>query len=91
MDITNAEQVRAVVDTIEKNHGGVDVMINNAGFGMFGAMEDTRLDDARYQFDANLFGMARLTQLVLSTMRAKQAGKIYTDAVCAQMVMSLVK
>ncbi|GJL55969.1 MAG: short-chain dehydrogenase/reductase [Nitrospirales bacterium] len=76
MDITKEEDVQAVVTTIEKDHGGVDVLINNAGFGMYGAMEDTSIEDARYQFEVNVFGMARVTQLVLPSMREKKSGKI---------------
>lgn len=76
MDITHADEVEAAVERIEREQGGVDVLINNAGFGMFGAMEDTTIDDARYQFEVNLFGLARLTQLVLPSMRNKRAGRI---------------
>ncbi len=76
MDITQEADVQAAVSTIIKNHGGVDVLINNAGFGLYGAMEDIPLDAARYQFEVNLFGMARLTQLLLPSMRAKRSGKI---------------
>lgn len=76
MDITKEEDVVAAVEQIKQNHGGVDILINNAGFGMYGAVEDTTIDDARYQFDVNFFGLARLTQLVLPYMRQKRAGKI---------------
>ena len=76
MDITREEDVRAVVETICGNHGGVDVLINNAGYGLYGAMEDIPPDDARYQFDVNLFGLARLTQLALPHMREKGFGRI---------------
>lgn len=76
MDITKEEDLVAAVEQVKKAHGGVDVLINNAGFGMYGAMEDTTIDDARYQFEVNLFGLARLTQLVLPHMREKRAGKI---------------
>ena len=76
MDITHEDEVEAAVERIEREQGGVDVLINNAGFGMFGAMEDTTIDDARYQFEVNLFGLARLTQLVLPSMRNKRAGRI---------------
>ena len=76
MDITREEDIRAVVDRINAEQGGIDVLINNAGFGMYGAMEDTTLDDARYQFEVNLFGLARLTQLALPHMREQGAGKI---------------
>lgn len=76
MDITKEEDILAVVETISKAHGGVDVLVNNAGFGSYGAMEDTSIEDARYQFEVNLFGLARLTQLVLPHMRQKKGGKI---------------
>jgi len=76
MDISKDEQIVAAVERITTESGGVDVLINNAGFGSYGAMEDTTLEDARYQFEVNLFGLARLTQLVLPYMREKQAGRI---------------
>jgi short-subunit dehydrogenase len=76
MDITNDEDIVAAVKRITAEHGGIDVLVNNAGFGMYGAMEDTTLDDARYQFEVNLFGLARLTQLALPYMRGQGAGKI---------------
>ncbi|MES2663757.1 MAG: oxidoreductase [Pseudomonadota bacterium] len=76
MDITQDDEIQATVDCIQKDHTGIDVLINNAGFGMFGAVEDTLLKDARYQFEVNLFGMARLTQLLLPKMRDNRSGKI---------------
>jgi NAD(P)-dependent dehydrogenase (short-subunit alcohol dehydrogenase family) len=76
MDITQEDDIAAAVRTITAGHGGVDVLINNAGFGMYGSVEETGIDDARYQFEVNLFGMARLTQLLLPAMRKKGAGKI---------------
>lgn len=80
MDITNHEEVEKVVRSIEAKHGGVDLLVNNAGFGSYGAVEDMPIEDARYQFEVNLFGLARLTQLVLPYMRAKKAGKIINVA-----------
>lgn len=76
MDITKEEDLQNVVDLIQEHHGGVEILINNAGFGLFGAMEDTTIEDARYQFEVNFFGLARLTQLVLPNMRQKKQGKI---------------
>ena len=76
MDVTKEEDVIAAVEQIERNHGGVDILINNAGFGLYGAVEDVSLDAARYQFEVNMFGLARLTQLVLPYMRQKRTGKI---------------
>ena len=76
MDVTSEEDVVAGVDRINAERGGTDILINNAGFGLYGAMEDITLDEVRYQFEVNLFGLARLTQLVLPHMREQGAGKI---------------
>ena len=76
MDISVDADIVAADQTIQSGHGGIDVLVNNAGFGMFGAMEDSSLADARYQFEVNLFGMARLTQLALPHMRRNGAGKV---------------
>jgi len=76
MDITREEDVTDVVATIQARNNGVDVLINNAGFGSYGAMEDIPIEDARYQFEVNLMGPARLTQALLPHMRAQQYGKI---------------
>ena len=76
MDVTREEDVVAGVERIDTEQGGADILVNNAGFGLYGAVEDIPLDDARYQFAVNLFGAARLTQLVLPRMRERGAGKI---------------
>ncbi|MDE0073580.1 MAG: oxidoreductase [Gammaproteobacteria bacterium] len=68
----NERTVRRIVDA----EGRIDVLINNAGYGLFGTVEDIPLEDARYQFEVNLFGLAHLTQLVLPHMRAQGAGRI---------------
>lgn len=76
MDISKEEQIVAAIQKVEAAHGGIDVLINNAGFGMYGSMEESSIADARYQFEVNLFGLARLTQLALPYMRQKEAGTI---------------
>lgn len=76
LDVTSEDEIKAAVDTILAEVGGVDVLVNNAGFGLYGPVEEITLDEARYQFEVNLFGAARLTQLLLPSMRAKRAGTI---------------
>lgn len=76
MDISKEADIAAAVETIVATTGGVDVLVNNAGFGLYGPVEDIALDEARYQFEVNVFGPARLTQLLLPAMRARKAGKI---------------
>lgn len=76
MDISKDADIVATVETINKGHGGVDVLINNAGFGKYGPMEETPIDAARYQFEVNLFGLSRLTQLLIPAMRDQGKGLI---------------
>ena len=70
------DEVVAAVALIREKTGGVDVLINNAGFAQYGPVEETSIDAARYQFEVNLFGLARLTQLLLPFMREQKKGLI---------------
>jgi len=72
MDVTDERSMKLALKKI----GRVDVLINNAGYGEFGAFEEVSLDSARQQLEVNLFGMARLTQLVIPGMRARKDGTI---------------
>ena len=76
MDISKDADIVAAVEKIKQGHGGVDVLINNAGFGKYGPVEETPIDDVRYQFEVNMFGLARLTQLLLPSMRDQGHGLI---------------
>ena len=76
MDITNEADIRQVVDTIVKSEGRIDVLWNNAGYGLFGAVEDIAIEDARRQFEVNLFGLASISQKVLPYMRKQNTGTI---------------
>lgn len=76
MDISVDEQIVSGVNTILAQTGGVDVLVNNAGFGLYGPVEEIDIDEARYQFEVNLFGAARLTQLLLPAMRTRRSGYI---------------
>ncbi len=76
MDITDTESVTSAVNTLLEKHGSIDILINNAGYGSYGAIEDVPIDEARRQFEVNIFGLAHLTQLVLPAMRENRYGKI---------------
>jgi len=77
MDVTDEMSMVAGVDRIIREQDCIDVLINNAGYGQYGALEDVPIEDARKQFEINLFGLARLTQLCLPHMRARKSGKIF--------------
>lgn len=76
LDVTAEASLKSAVDTILKNEGRLDILINNAGYGAHGAVEDVPIEEARRQFETNVFGLARLTQLVLPHMRAAGSGTI---------------
>lgn len=76
LDVTDDAGNAAAIDTIIAESGRLDVLINNAGYGSYGSLEEVPLDEARRQFDVNLFGLARLTQLALPHMRAQRSGRI---------------
>jgi short-subunit dehydrogenase len=76
LDLTNDTSIIEAVNSILEKEGRIDILINNAGYGSYGAVEDVTLDEARRQFEVNLFGMARLTQLVLPGMRKQKSGRI---------------
>jgi len=76
MDVTSDELMEKGIDTIVKAEGRIDVLINNAGFGSYGAIEDVAIADARYQLEVNVFGAVRLMQLVLPYMRKHNYGRI---------------
>ena len=76
MDVTSKEDVKNGVDKIIKENGRIDVLVNNAGFGSHGAVEDVSIQDAREQLEVNVLGMVRASQQVLPHMREKGAGRI---------------
>ncbi len=76
MDVTDEISINQAVQKIIDQEGRIDVLINNAGYGSYGAIENVTLEEAKRQFDTNLFGVARLVQLVMPYMREQHAGKI---------------
>ena len=76
LDVTDEQSMRAAVASIEQAEGAVGVLINNAGYSQSGAIETVPMDAVRRQFETNVFGLVRLTQLVLPKMRAQRWGKI---------------
>ncbi len=76
MDVTNQEHIDKAINQIISEQGRVDVLVNNAGLGVYGAIEDVSMEDIYYQYDVNLFGLARVTKAVLPYMREKESGLI---------------
>lgn len=76
IDLTKDASMVNGIHTIMVESGQLDILINNAGYGSYGALEDVPLSEARYQFEVNLFGLARLCQLAIPYMRKQQSGRI---------------
>lgn len=76
MDMTDDQSMVEGVKKVIEEQGKIDVLINNAGYAIYGAVEDIKIEDARREFEVNLFGLGRLTQLVLPHMREAKSGKI---------------
>jgi short-subunit dehydrogenase len=76
MDVTNETDIQNVVDIIIEKEGKIDVLWNNAGYAVYGSIEETNIEDGRRQFEVNLFGLASLTQKVIPYMRKANKGLI---------------
>lgn len=76
LDVTDEDSTKMLVERIYKDEGRLDILINNAGIGVYGSVEDVPIAEARHQFEVNLFGIARLTQLIIPRMREQGSGTI---------------
>ena len=76
VDVSDAEQVEAGVARVAEELGAPTLLVNNAGYGSYGALEEVPMDEARRQFEVNVFGLARLTQLITPHMRTRGSGTI---------------
>jgi NAD(P)-dependent dehydrogenase (short-subunit alcohol dehydrogenase family) len=74
LDVTDDRSVKDAVEKIVSEKGRIDVLVNNAGYGLFGAFEDLSMDEIKAQFETNFFGVIRVTQHVLPIMRSKDNG-----------------
>lgn len=88
MDVTDSQSMATGVQAVLEAEGRIDVLINNAGYGYFGAIENVSMDEARRQVEVNLFGLAELTKLILPHMRRQGSGRIInTSSIAGKMVM----
>ncbi len=88
MDVTDEMSMKTSVDKVLEAESRIDVLINNAGYGYFGAIENVSMEEARRQVEVNVFGLARLCQLVLPVMRKQGSGRIInTSSVAGKAVL----
>ena len=76
LDVTDDESMKKFVEKVINKEDTVDVLVNNAGYGSYGSLEEVPMEEARKQLEVNVFGLARMTQLVLPHMRKAKSGKI---------------
>ena len=76
LDVTDTARIAPVIAEIEQRIGAIDVLVNNAGYGHEGILEESSIDDLRRQFDVNVFGAVAMIQAVLPFMRKRRAGHI---------------
>lgn len=76
LDVTDEDSMTGFVEAVLAAEGRIDALVNNAGYGSYGAVEDVPLAEARRQYEVNTFGLVRMSQLVLPTMREQRSGRI---------------
>ena len=88
MDVTDEQSMQDGVKAVLDKEGRIDVLVNNAGYGYFGSVENVTMEEARRQQEVNVFGLARLCQLVLPTMRRQGSGRIVnTSSIAGKIVL----
>lgn len=76
LDVTDFDSIGSVIDGIVRDHGRIDVLVNNAGFSVAGFGEDLKLEEIRHQFEANFFGNVAMSKAVIPIMRRQKSGHI---------------
>lgn len=76
LDVNKHSEIGPVITHITDQFGKIDVLVNNAGYGLFGAVEEVNMDEARQQMETNFFGALAMTQAVLPLMRSQKSGRI---------------
>ncbi len=90
LDVTDERSVNNAIKTIKSDAGRIDVLVNNAGYGVIGALEDLSMDEIKAQYETNVFGLIRVTQAVLPTMREQKSGIIVNiSSIGGKMAMPL--
>lgn len=91
LDVTDSQSINAVVSELIDRFGRIDVLVNNAGYGQIGAVEDVTLDQWHRQLDTNLIGVVAMCQAVLPSMRSRGAGAIINvSSIVAHIAMPLM-
>ncbi|MGN0485094.1 MAG: oxidoreductase [Lachnospiraceae bacterium] len=76
LDLTSEESMEQCVHFVLEKEGHIDILVNNAGYGSCGSIEDIPMEEIRHQYEVNVFGLGRMIQLVLPSMRKQKSGKI---------------
>ncbi|MGN8023395.1 oxidoreductase [Phyllobacterium sp. 22229] len=76
LDVTNADDIAAAVKAAEARFGRIDVLVNNAGIGYFGSLEESDIDEVRQMFEINVWGLVNMTRAVLPVMRKQRSGTV---------------